>query len=92
MATEVLGKIVAEPNATPKKLTESLGVSKDAVSQHLVRLEKDNYNSDREAHVTDGSTCSGLRNAGQPLARTCPADHARSHKRIVARVTVPWKT
>ncbi|MEV7392589.1 helix-turn-helix domain-containing protein [Streptomyces sp. NPDC091215] len=67
MATEVLGNIVADPNATPKKLTESLGVSKGAVSQHLAnRLEKDNYNSDRGAHVTDGSTCSGLTNAARP--------------------------
>ncbi|PNE40648.1 MULTISPECIES: MarR family winged helix-turn-helix transcriptional regulator [Streptomyces] len=49
----VLGKIVADPNVTPKELADNLGVSKGAVSQHLARLEKDNYIS-RQRSPHDG--------------------------------------
>lgn len=45
----VLGKIIADPGTTPKELAEALGVSKGAVSQHLARLEKDNYLSRRKS-------------------------------------------
>ncbi|GAA5511944.1 hypothetical protein Dcar01_00658 [Deinococcus carri] len=39
----VLGQIVRNPRITPKELADSLGVSKGAISQHLTRLEQEDY-------------------------------------------------
>ncbi|WP_020495342.1 MarR family winged helix-turn-helix transcriptional regulator [Sciscionella marina] len=49
----VLGKIVDDPNITSKELAEGLGVSQGAISQHLARLEKDEYIS-RQRSPHDG--------------------------------------
>lgn len=49
----VLDLIAADPAATPRSLSEKLGISKGAVSQHLASLEKGAYIS-RTRSVHDG--------------------------------------
>ncbi len=43
----VLGLIVADPDVTPRVLAQLLGVTKGAVSQHLMYLEREGYLSRR---------------------------------------------
>ncbi|WP_341998896.1 MarR family winged helix-turn-helix transcriptional regulator [Microbacterium sp. LWH7-1.2] len=51
----VLGRIVADPDITPRALAEALGVTKGAISQHLTLLKREGYlsrrRSDRDGRV-----------------------------------------
>ncbi|GAA4535090.1 hypothetical protein GCM10023192_31160 [Amycolatopsis samaneae] len=50
---ERINQLIRDPDLTPKELAERIGVSKSAVSQHLTRLEQDDYLA-REKSPHDG--------------------------------------